>query len=410
MANLETQTSSHSAFIHSSHRSYLRLSVLLFLLFGVSFAHFNQDSYSANVICRAALIANIVQHGRVDINGYENLTEDKALFNGNYYCDKAPGMSLLAAPLAFGFTRIFPVSGETASKNGRIWSAYVYLCALSTSGFFSALAAVMLFQYLVQRTDNLHAALIGSFTFGLGTPIWGWATSFFSHATAGALLIMGFIALDRARRRLAVGQRALVSAFASGLALGAATAVEYTSLVAAAIIGMGIAATSPWRRQLLPTLGMFAVAGLGALLAIMPVLVYHDAAFGSPFATGYQHAAFFSATRTRFFGIGPPNFYLIGDELLFGARRGLLWMSPVMLASAWAAVVATRHDETRMPAIVSVLVLGWYLVMNSGFSYWAGGWSTGPRYLPRVSALWRCRSVSLGRILASRSVGPHWLC
>lgn len=381
VANLEIQTASLFRLIRAPQSSYLRLSVLLFLLFGTSFALFNQESYSANVVCRAALIANIVQHGRVDINDYESLTLDKAFYNGSYYCDKAPGMSLLAAPAALAFTSIFPVSGETPKENSRAWTAFVYLCTLSTSGLFSALAAVLLFQYLVQRTGNIHAALIGSFTFGLGTPIWGWATSFFSHATAGSLLVMAFIALDHAARRLAAGERAFVPALLSGLALGAATAVEYTSLVPAAILGLGVAAVSPWRTKALPVIGMFAVAGLGAVSAIAPVLIYHDAAFGSPFSTGYQNAAIFAATRTGFFGIGLPDFSLISEELVFGVRRGLLWISPVMLAAAWAVIVAARQRETRMPAIVAAGILGWYLLLNSGFSYWAGGWSTGPRYL-----------------------------
>lgn len=380
MANLAAPTALHSGNAVASSKSYLRLCVALFIFFGVSYALFNQDSYSHNVICRAGLVANFAQHARLDINDYEKLTADKAIVNGNYYCDKAPGMSFLALPAALAFTQIFPISGDTPSANGRVWSAFVYLCTLSTSVLLCAAAAVMLFHYLVRRTGDVQAGLVGSLTFGLGTPIWGWATSFFSHATTGALLIMGFIALDAAVRRLAAHEQSLIPALLSGWALGAATAVEYTSLVPAAIIGASIAAVSPWRGNVLSIILMFAVAGLGALAALAPVLVYHDAAFGSPFATGYQNAAFFGATRTGFFGIGAPNFTLL-EELVFGQRRGLLWISPVMLASAWAIGVAARHRDTRAPAIAAALIMVWYLLMNSGFSYWAGGWSTGPRYL-----------------------------
>jgi hypothetical protein len=363
--------------------------VLLFLLLGVSYTYFTQYAHNSNVICRGALAANIVQHGRIDINGYEKTnTEDISFYGGNYFCDKAPGMSFLALPAAFAFTRVLPVSADIAQGEGvnKIWGIFLYLCTISTSGLFAALGGVMLFRYLIDRTGDLYAALIGSLTFGLGTPIWGWATSFFSHATAAALLLIGFILLDRARRLVVAGKHAGTFAALAGLALGVATAVEYTSLVAAVLIGACIAAVCPWRSHARQILAMFTISGVAAFCALVPVLIYHNAAFGSPFTPGYTYAVVYEATRNSGFGVAMPDFSRMA-ELLAGGRRGLIWISPVMIAAAWSLVVSLRRPETRMPAVAATLVMAWFLVFNAGYTYWLAGATAGPRYLTPAAAM-----------------------
>lgn len=354
-----------------------KLTFLLFALFCFAYALFTQDNVSHNTYCRAVMTANLVQHGRVDINAYEGRTEDKAYRAGNYYCDKAPGMSFLGMPAAFAFTRLFPITPETPYN--RIWSAFLYLCALTTSGLFSALAAVLLFQYILRRTQDVHAALAASIAFGLGTPVWGWATSFFSHSATAALLVTGFIALDAAKRALAANGRASGLALVGGLAFGAATAVEYTAFVPSAIIGAAFALTSPWDRPI-DVLRMFAISAAGALVALVPVLIFHAAAFGSAFSTGYAFTVVYDAHRAGLFGIGSPRMDVLG-KLLVSPERGVVWYAPIVVAMAWAVGLMMRRTELRMTAIVTIVIAAWYLVMNSGFEYWHGGASTGPRYL-----------------------------
>jgi hypothetical protein len=77
-----------------------RLGALVFALFFCSYALFLNGYPNANTNSRAGLTANFVQHGRLDINGYDRLSQDKAYYQGNYYGDKAPGMSFLAMPAA----------------------------------------------------------------------------------------------------------------------------------------------------------------------------------------------------------------------------------------------------------------------------------------------------------------------
>ncbi len=348
--------------------------LLLVLLFGAAYALFTQDPASHNTICRAAMTANLVQHGRIDIDGYDGFTRDKAFNEGHYYCDKAPGMSFLAAPAAFAFTRVIPVGPENVYS--RTWTLFMYVLALTTSGLLCVLAALLVFQEVLRRTDDLDAALIGALVFGVGTPVWGWATSMFSHAAAAALLLIGFILLDRARR---AEQPVLLTALLAGLALGGAVAVEYTAFVPAVVIGAALALVSNWRQPASVVL-LFAIAALGALAALAPVLAFHAAAFGSPFTTGYAFTVEFTGHQSGLFGVGAPQPDIIA-ALLVSPERGFIWYAPVVLAAGWAAAKMMGRDALRVPALVTLLIAVWYLLMNAGFEYWHGGASTGPRYL-----------------------------
>jgi len=349
------------------------LSVLLFVLFGLAYGLFTQDRTSHNTLCRAAMTANIVQYGRVDMNGYEDLTRDKAFFEGNYYCDKGPGMSLLATPMAFVFTRAFEVTPETPYD--RVWTAFLYLCALTTSGLLTAGAGVLLFRHILARTNNVDAALIAALAFGLTSPVWGWATSFFSHAATAALLVAGYVAFDETFRRT---QHRARYALLAGLAFGGATATEYTALLPALFIGALVALPhlARWRDTLVTLLW----TALGGIVALLPALAFQWAAFGSPFETGYAHTVEFNLHRTGIVGIGVPKLEVLG-ELLVSAQRGLFWFAPIIFAMVWAAIRVVRPTETRPIAIATLLIVAFYLLMNAGFGYWHGGATTGPRYL-----------------------------
>src|SRR5438034_8210027 len=51
-----------------------------------------------NSVTRAGLIFSIIQDQSVRIDRFAPLTIDKAFFDGSYYSDKAPGLSLTALP------------------------------------------------------------------------------------------------------------------------------------------------------------------------------------------------------------------------------------------------------------------------------------------------------------------------
>ncbi len=358
--------------------SLVRLYLALFSLFFISYAWFIANPGGHNSVCRLALSATMVQHGAVEIDAYEGLTTDKAVRNGRFYCDKAPGMSLLAAPVAFAFTRVFPI--DPANGYNGAWIALLFFSSLSTSALFAAAAATAIFAFVWDRTRNITAGFVAAGAFGLATPVWGWAASFFSHAAAAGLLTLGYIGMEQALRRLREGQAFWAWALASGVALGLATGVEYTCFIAAVLMGLVALFSGAVRERPAGALALFAIMAGGAFAALVPVLIYHDAAFGSPFTTGYRFAAVFTETRAGLFGLNWPDPGVLG-ELLAGLRRGLIWYAPIVLAMAWAVFRGVRRPTVRSAAITAGLVLAWHLFMTAGFAYWLGGWSTGPRYL-----------------------------
>ena len=174
-----------------------RETLLVFLLLFATYACFLQGP-GWNTTPRLAMTAEFVQHGRFSIDEYAHLTGDKSLQKGHYYSDKAPGMSLLAMPAALIFTQFGPITSEVFGSPA--WTMFAYVCTLSVSGFISAFAGAMLFSFVRRRTGRLDAALVGALTFGLATPVFGWSTHFFGHATTAAFLMIGFIALDVEQR------------------------------------------------------------------------------------------------------------------------------------------------------------------------------------------------------------------
>lgn len=374
MVNFITRARTWMNAPRSPQTSIRNLSVLLFVLFGFAYALFTQDTSSHNTLCRAAMTANMVQHGRVDINEFEHLTQDKADFAGNYYCDKGPGLSVLAAPVAFLYTRAFEITAETPYN--RVWSGFLYLCALTTSGLLTAFAGVLLFRHVFARTSNVNAALVAALAFGLAGPVWGWATSFFSHSATAALLVLGYIAFDEACRNEAKRTRFAILA---GLAFGGATSTEYTALIACLIIGVALALPL-LRSRFVEAVRLYAWTAAGALVALLPVFIFHTLAFGSPFETGYAHTSVFTLHDNGLVGVGLPQPDILA-KLLFSAERGVIWYAPIIVATLWAAGRALGHETTRAIAVATFLVALFYLFMNAGFAYWHGGAATGPRYL-----------------------------
>ncbi len=392
------------------------IEMLLFFALIVTFLQFN-GLISYNSISRIGLTANLVQHGRIDIDGYDKLTADKSFYNGKYYSDKAPGMSLLATPIAFAYTRFFTVTSDIdfswthAEPGQRHFLILMYLCAMSTSALLTAIAAAMLFNHVKWLSGSSSAGLLTSITYALGTPAWIWATIFFGHGAAGALLIMGFIIVDRMVSDAVPNSSgaALRRAAGAGAALGSAITVEFTAAIPAAIILAYL-----WLHKLKAkrvTLASIVSAarapiqiGLYVSLCQIPLFAYQYAIFGNAFHFAYSDVVNDVHMKVGLFGIGAPNMQVL-VSLIFGLYRGFLWLSPVLLF-AFIALVANLFNNAQRLRMTAILLLTiYYLFMNAGYFAWDGGFSTGPRHLTPIYpflalalGVWFCNTGSKARV------------
>ena len=371
------------------------------------------SAINVNSTSRIGLDFAILQDRSLSIDSMAPYTIDKAESGGHYYLDKAPGLSLMALPavavVQFAFDRLgvstVPVRGESFTL---FYLTSVWVGVVFTAALFTAAAAGVLYLLARRLGAGRSAAAFGALCYALCTPAFGWATVFFGHGLAGACLVLG-LALTIFASDAHAGRREMALAFGAGVLLAWSVVVEYTSGPAALIV----AAVGCWRlrgvcadrrvRLLLGAVG-------GGVAGMLPLATYNLLAFGSVFHLGYSDVVGFAGMQTGLFGVSLPRPEVLG-EILVGSKRGILWIAPVLvlLPLGWAAAYR-RFGGPVTVALIAVPVV--YLLINSGYAYWTGGASTGPRHsVPALAftglafaALWQSVG-SGGRVTLLASAG-----
>lgn len=271
---------------------------------------------------------------------------DMSLSEGRPCLQKAPGLSWLAVPI---YGALSGIKGDRLSFHGAAWWLSLLCVWLPL-----LLAALALGRWLRAQFDD-HAALFAVATLLLASPLMVYSGLFMDYGLAVALLIGALIALRRD------GPLALAG---GGLLLGAAVTVNYMCLIYGGLIGL-FELVDRWRRDGPPR--ALRAAGLilvGALPPIVALLVYHDALWGSPWSTPYDHLNPVFAQRMDNVGFDPAG--LVSG--LVDPKTGLLFYAP------WAAfgvaglirlVRDPEHPERRFPALAGLSILAATLLFNA---------------------------------------------
>ncbi len=322
---------------------------LFLLVFGV-YAYFYQAG-GWNQNSRFDLTRAIVERGTIAIDAYEQNTGDKAARDGHWFCDKAPGLSLLAVPAYWVVHRLAP--GAIA---GGAWASAVFALALPSA--LAVCALLTLGRAAIGLSASWSAGI--ALAYALGTLALPYSTVLYGHQLAAALGLCAFALVWR--------QRAPALA---GLLLGGAVCVDYTSVIlVVVVIAYAIAKQGPRRAAWLVAGGLPMALLLGA---------YHAAAFGHPFALPYAFDIQAHRRMGWFMGIAAPDPRVVW-ALLFGSYRGLFFGAPWLAAGLPGLVVLARRGF-RAEAIAGGAVALAYLLLNAGLVDWPGGWAIGPRYL-----------------------------
>lgn len=356
-------------------RDGMRAVIIAAVLF-LTYAFFYQAG-GWNQNSRFDLVRAVVDKHTVRIDDYQRNTGDKALVDGHYYSDKAPGLALSSIPPVAVARKALDVVGVDP-LSPKALTILSYLATLLGAAAPTALTAFGIYWLAIRLGARSAGATFAAIAFGLGTPMWAYATLFFSHALTAALLFAGFAAAVCLRDR-GSPRRDVVLGAVVGLAGGWATVSEFTSVLPAALI-VGLAAVHVWQRA--PALRariLAAIAG-GAVVCGIVLLVHNVAAFGSPFELGYSHEVNFPQQSQGFFGVGVPDLGVLG-KILFGRYRGLLFFAPVVIAAPIGLVLLARGRERLATVAVAALIPAYYIVINSGYVIWDGGWVYGPRFL-----------------------------
>lgn len=331
-----------------------------------------------NELSRLVLVASLTHDGSVQVDNAMKVygtSQDLSERDGKHYSDKAPGLSFFAAPLE----RLLRLLLPGHEKDAR-YAAYWPLRHLLT--FVLVLVPGALLPFAVLRA---YPGLCGAarpwiaLLIAVTTPLLSYSSVFFGHVTGSALATAAYLLLMKPGRPDAIPS--VRDAVIAGLLAGLATFTEYFTLIIGAAAGVGLLA----RRAPAKVVGAYIVAGA---IGIAPLLLYHQAAFGSPFATGYQfktdeqHQAFHAQ---GLFGVTLPT-----RERLWGvlgsARRGIVFYCPLLLL-ALPGILLTHRRNPRDVLPLVVATAG-YVFAASGFVDWRGGWSAASRHLLAIVPLW----------------------
>jgi hypothetical protein len=351
-----------------------RSSLGVFVTLLASYAFF-WHSRDWNTASRLMLTYAVVDRGTVTITGLDRHTNDKAFFQGQYFCDKLPGYPLLAAlPYAIA-KHVLRLPDHPLNKKAFPYWAADYWITLGTSGILTAwTAALLVFAARELGCRRWQAGLIG-LAYGLSTPAYVYATLAYGHQASAFALFASFLLLwDKGKPR----QSARI--FAAGLLASYAAVIELQVGPVSAILGFYLLAQCLRRERRLDALAIFFV---GALLPAVLLLMYNQLAFGSPWDMGYFHEAIREFADVHNpdnpTGLQKPDWSKL-VPLLWGRYRGLTFYAPILFLSVpgWVVLLIRRRWDV---AIVSLLIVAAVFLVNLSYPEWTGGWSTGPRLL-----------------------------
>ena len=311
-------------------------------------------------VSRLSLSRSLAERGSVDIDPYRQLTLDRSFRNGHWYSDKAPGVSVLAIPTLEAL-RAADALGHDRQPIP-VWRRETHIWALRfLTGGVALLASTLLVAAAAEAVRPGYWMPV-AVTFALGTIAGPLGITTFGHDPAGAL---GLAALLSA----ACGRRKLLPL--AGLLAGLAVCFEYQAALIVAVV-----AVYAVLRYRLRGLLAYLVGGIAPVIALG---LYNRAAFGSPFHLSYRYVANEYSERQHqgLFGIGAPTAQ--GAWSLFLDGKGLLVVSPVLVAAAAGLVLLWRRGfRLEAGALAAVTVL--FLFADMGYFDPYGGASPGPRF------------------------------
>ena len=448
-----------------------RPALCLVLMLLLAYAYAIPRGELANADSHIALTQAIVDDHTLRIDRYAADLADRSAYEGHFYTDKAPGLSLLAVP-AYALLRLLLPRAFFAPG---LFFVVRYLLTILVDGLPSALFVGLLYPFLATMIGRRRAALLAC-GYGLGTMAWALSALLFSHTIAAMSVFGAFMLLYP----VATGHRPASwwRWAAAGALCGLAVLCEYP----AALVAAGVAAyaayvachplmsTTSHSLTLIPNapsllaplapprsfrlappapsggawgdaspqtpakktarwiavrLALFVGAGLAALA---PLAVYNIAVYGSAFSQGYAHLhgahEFVTGMGHGVEGVGLPSLTALWG-ITFSPYRGLFVLSPFLLlafpglAMMWRSGGSGKRRGQRPAALLCAYAAGAMLLFDSSYYFWDGGVSLGPRHVapallfllfPVAIALRHPRWYRVGRALIPLSIGIVALC
>ncbi|NLD61729.1 hypothetical protein GX645_04690 [Candidatus Sumerlaeota bacterium] len=368
----------------------MRQAIIAGLIVGValffSFVLFDHKEPGWSVNSRFCLTMAIVDEGRLSIDDFANIksmqTDDVAQFRGHLYSDKAIGVSLLAIAPMVAMRGI-----ERMAQTHFSVSTLRYWTTICVSALSAALAGFFLFLYLSQlrltgasNRSTLWGAVTVIVGIMLGTQYFGHATLLLSYAPAAMFLAAAMLTIQIG---LNSNRFSCKRAFCCGLLAGLSILCETLWGVAA----VGILAVIAWQeKHRFMTITPVLLGGM--LLGVMPFILYSLTIFGTltiPYE--YERNEMFRTAMTQgFMGASWPNLKVLA-YLTVLPYRGIFFHSPFLLLALPGLCFLWKNKSFRALSLMIFVVSVFYLLFNSAYYMWWGGWNFSPRHLSMLPIL-----------------------
>ncbi len=347
--------------------------------------------------------------GQAQIDQWHWNTNDKAWVDGHYYSVKSPGMAAISTPLydaieglggdklaraaatnadrtahpKWGYNGVIPIEnfGYDVERGQRVQASIKDLTPLiwALTLLAAVIPGVLLLLAVRWAADRFVPGYgtAAAITLGLATVVMTFAAEFFSHVISAGLGFAAFCLLMKEREK----EPSLGLVAVAGLLAGLAVTFEFqTGLVGVVLFGYALSRRTDWLRR-------GAVYGAGAVAGALPMLAFNYWAFGNPLKLAYGYAVDFPGASGHdvlglnsagFFGITMPRLDSAVDLLFAG--RGLLILTPILIMGV-VGTFMMRRDQHRAEANTILAVAAVYFLYNSGYWLPFGGGTPGPRFL-----------------------------
>ncbi|MBX7244953.1 MAG: hypothetical protein K1X53_05615 [Candidatus Sumerlaeaceae bacterium] len=355
--------------------------ILLFVLLLGTFAYFNRTEPGWNVNSRIALTYAIFEHGTVCIDGYYDGpdfgTQDAARYNDRTYSDKAIGTSLLGLPALALVRGISHLSGTKLSVP---WERYwittlsVGLIAAATSVVFLRLLLVL--QRRRSGEESSGAPLLITLLLFAASPLLYYSSLFMAYLPALFFALLAVYVFENHSHNSPLSKSSATPPFfLAGLLMGVSVLCENLMGMLAVAFWIYALTVSTNRRNAWKYV-------IGGFLGVLPFIIYCYAIFGR-LAIPYQYhlnPIFAQSMARGLLGATVPDFAAL-VLLTVHPYRGIFVHCPFLVPGLIGLIWFCRNSEMRPWALLSLSVFFAYLLFNSAYYMWWGGWSFAPRHL-----------------------------
>lgn len=354
----------------------IRIFLFCFLVFCYSFI-WHKPNW--NDLGRYDLIMAISEQGTVHIDTFQSNTGDKAIFNGHYYSDKAPGPAFLGVPVYWILSRIqnLMVDPQNHIANVLWWGFKMQVVRILVIAIPSAFLGVLLFTFLSSIPIPQSYALWLTLGFSLGTMAFPYSTLFYGHQFAAVCLFTAFIPLySLLQPEICNLKSKILKLWVAGFLAGYGIFSEYPVALLALVLIIYL-----WVKEKNIKSMFYFFSGMA--IPIIILLYYNYLCSGNIFKLGYFHVAgeqFRAEMSQGIAGVTYPKLSALWG-ITFSLYRGLFLINPFLLFAIPGYFYMFREPRWRKEFWVSVSAVLLFLLFNSSYYMWWGGWANGPRHL-----------------------------